>query len=243
MNSFERFGIEHLSPSSLELWRAQGGVWVRRYLFNQKEDSPAFWRGNAVETGLKIYLQTGDIERAVIAALASFRQSAMGEIAEGIEAEGSLVEPMVRQLQHWTPPSSLNATQVRVEVWLPKIAVPVIGFVDFAFEEEDDDLKTTKKLPSAATASHVRQVSLYRAARKRRGGLLYVTDKKHAHYPVTDDQMAQSIEELTAVALSLSNFLARMDTREDAARSLPVDWEHYRAPKVKVPLEELLTAG
>jgi hypothetical protein len=53
MNAFERHGIDHLSASSLNLWRASPGLWCARYLADLKEDGNlAMWRGTAVEAGI-----------------------------------------------------------------------------------------------------------------------------------------------------------------------------------------------
>ena len=89
----------------------------------------------------------------------------------------------------------------------------------------------------------MRQVSLYRAARGRAGGLLYVSAKRSAYYDVDDEAMEIALETLRADALSLNNFLSRMETKDDVLKSLPVDWDNYRAPKTKVPLKDILLAG
>jgi hypothetical protein len=116
--------------------------------------------------------------------------------------------------------------------------------LDFAFDSGIDvDLKYTKAIPSSPRADHVRQVALYRAARGRAGGVLYASPKKHAYYEIDDQAMEIGIEELRAAALSLQNFLARMETKEDILKSLPVDWSDYRAPKTRVSLSEVLLAG
>ena len=53
MNSFGRFGISHLSASSLNLWRASPGIFALRYLAKIKDSgNAAMWRGSAVENGL-----------------------------------------------------------------------------------------------------------------------------------------------------------------------------------------------
>ena len=137
----------------------------------------------------------------------------------------------------------LNAVQLRVEHWLEDIPIPVVGYLDFAFEGIDIDLKTTKACPAAPRPDHVRQVALYRAARGRAGGILYVTGKKYAYFDVDDDMVERGLSDLQADALSLSNFLARCDSKQDALKSLPVDWDNWAAPKTKVPLSEILMAG
>jgi hypothetical protein len=242
-NSFERFGIGHLSPSSLNLWRASPGVWALRYIGKIKDEGKAaMWRGSAVEVGLAALLHGENLPYAVHAAHMSFDLNATGNNNDE-EIEHALIEPMLAQCAKWKWPSSLNATQLKVEHWFDPVPIPVIGYLDFAFDGIDIDLKTTKACPSTPRADNVRQVALYRAARGRAGGLLYVTDKRHAYYEVTDEMMDEALLEMSAAALSLNNFLSRMDTREDVLRSLPVDYEYFAAPKTKVPLADILTAG
>jgi hypothetical protein len=128
-------------------------------------------------------------------------------------------------------PGPLNASQLKVEHWIhDAVSVPVIGYLDFGFDGIDIDLKTTKAMPSAARPDHVRQVSLYRVARNRRGALLYVTPKKFAQYEVDDAAMNSALAGLRADALSLSRFLASHADAESAVRSLPMDTEHYAYP-------------
>ena len=52
-----------------------------------------------------------------------------------------------------------------------------------------------------------------------------------------------ALEEMRAAALSLQNFLARCESREDVLKSLPVDWSNWQAPKTRVSLSEVLLAG
>lgn len=242
MNSFERFEIKHLSVSSLNLWRASPGVWALRYIARLKDDgNAAMWRGSAVENGLAAHLRGHDNPCSI--AHDAFDLNCQGEIADEITAERGLIEPMLDVCKLWKPPAELNATQLRVEYFLDHIPIPLIGYLDFAFQDIDVDLKTTKACPSVPRPDHVRQVSLYRAARGRNGGLLYVTAKKYAYYDVDDDAMERGLNDLQCDALSLYNFLSRCDSKQDALKSLPVDWESFYAPKTKVPLSEILLAG
>jgi len=243
-HSFQRFGLEHLSPSSLNLWTASPGLWALRYVGKIKDTgSAAMWRGSAVETGMRALLHGLTTDDASMNAHLSFDMNAAGEVSDEIDAERNLIQPMLDQCQNWQKPSEINATQLRIEHFFDPVPIPVIGYLDFAFEGVDIDLKSTKALPSKPRAEHVRQVSLYRAARGRAGGILYVTPKKHAYYEIDDESMEIALEELRAAALSLNNFLARCESREDVLRSLPVDWDHWQAPKTRVPLAEILLAG
>ena len=205
------------------------------------------WRGTAVEAGLTTLLRGRSIETAIEAARQSFDLNTPENATyDEIAPERDLIAPMLKQCAKWQPPSELNATQLRIEYWIDPIPVPIEGRLDFAFDGIDIDLKTTKKCPKHETGpepSHVGQVSIYRAARGRAGGLLYVSHANHTYFEVTDEMMDEALEDMRAAALSLNNFLARMDTKEDVLRSLPVDYGHFQAPKTKVNFEDLLSAG
>lgn len=245
MNSFQRFGVDHLSASSLNLWRSSPGIWALRYIGKVKDDgNAAMWRGSAVENGFAAILRGASIEDGCKVALTAFDLNCQGVLSDEIDGERNVIEPMLKQCKLWSAPSELSATQLRIEYWFDPVPIPVIGYLDLAFEcGTDVDLKTTGACPSAPRADHVRQVSLYRAARGRQGGLLYVTSKKHAYYQIDDDTMERALEDMRSDALSLNNFLARCDSKQDALRSLPIDYDNFRAPKTKVSLEHLLLAG
>lgn len=246
MNSFQRFQISHLSPSALNLWVSAPGLYALRYIAKIKDSgSPAMWRGTAVENGLAALLRGAKIDVATSVAHQSFDLNSQNysEIDGDMTAERELIVPMLATCSSWQAPSDLNATQIKVEYFFDPVPVPVIGYVDLAFEGRDIDLKTTKAIPSTPRPDHARQVSLYRAARNRAGGLLYVSGKRHLYHEVTDDMMNNSLADLEAAALSLQNFLARCEGKEDVLRSLPVDYGHYAAPKTKIPLAEILLAG
>ncbi len=184
------------------------------------------------------------LEKALDVAYATFDLNARERKADlnlgDITPEADLIEPMLEQCAKWKPPGPLNATQLKIEYYFDPVPIPVIGYLDLAFESVDIDLKTTKACPSKPRPDNVRQVALYRAARNKAGGLLYVTDKRHSYFDVDDATMNEAIAELHADALSLNNFLARCETKDDALKSLPVDWSHFQAPKVKIPLNTLL---
>ena len=243
MNVFDKHGIQHLSPSSLACWRESPGVWSLKYLAGVKDEGgAAAWRGSAVENGLAAMLRGGaTLADATAVALQAYEQNAQGEIADDINAEREMIAPMLAELSKWQPPSNLNAAQIRVEHFMPDIPVPVIGYVDFAFDGIDIDLKTTKACPSTPRPNHVRQVSFYRAARNRKGALLYVTGKKRAYFEIDDAAAERAMNELRADALSLMGFLARVDSPLDAVHILPMNLDDFRfSDKAKTALEELL---
>lgn len=240
---FKRHGIEHLSPSALNCWRAAPGVWALRYLGKLKDDgNAAMWRGTAVENGMAAILRGADMPTGLSAALQSFDLNAQGEIAEEISEERELIAPMLKQCLLWQAPSPLNASQLKVEHWFEDVPIPVVGYLDFAFEGIDVDLKTTKACPSSPRSDHVRQVALYRVARKRAGGILYVTGKRQQYFDVDSHSMEAALNDLHADALSLMSFLSRVDSAREAIQSLPMDRSHFMFPTKPIPLD-LLMAG
>jgi hypothetical protein len=228
---FKRHGIEHLSPSALNTWRASPGIWALRYLGKIRDDgNAAMWRGSAVENGLAAIFRGTKLEEATDIAHQAFDLNAQGEIAEDISAERELIAPMLKQCLLWMPPSPLNAAQLKVEHWVEGLPIPIVGYLDFAFEGIDVDLKTTKACPSTPRSDHIRQVALYRAARNRRGGVLYVTGKRSQYFEIDNQLMDNALYELKADALSLMSFLARFDTAREVIQSLPMDRSHFMFP-------------
>lgn len=235
MTPFDAHRIDHLSASSLNLWMANPREWAVRYLAKQEaeEPDPALWRGSAVEAGLACWLRGGSIEQAQAAAGDSFELNALGDLSDEAEAERALVSLMLDRACRWTAPGDLAASQLRIEHWFDDVPVPLVGFLDFAFAAEIDiDLKTTRACPSQPRGNHVRQVALYRAARGRRGGLLYVTAKKLGYFEIDDADAEAALDDLRAAALSLSQFLAKVADADDALACLPYNPDDFRtSPK------------
>ena len=203
------------------------GLWAMRYLCGFRDEfGPAAARGTAIEEGFLHALHGRD--NALAVALKKFEEITGGEISETIEAEAARIHPMLKQLSGWKRPGELLASQIKIECRLDGLSVPLIGYVDFSFDTKDVDLKTAKAMPSKPKPDHVRQVSIYRHARKKAGSLLYVTEKKHAEYEVDDAMRDAAIDDLTYTATSLASYLDRFDKGTDALRCLPIDRDNFR---------------
>jgi len=227
MTAFKRHGIEYLSPSSLNLWNENPRLWAVKYLYKVRDETgPAAARGLAVEAGFSQLLHGKDFATALAIAMASYDQNQQGVI----EKERGLIESMLNQCAAHIVEggaSRPDASQLKVEHWFEGVSIPVLGYLDFSFSDFDLDLKTTARLPSEPRPSHVRQVSLYRAARNKPGSILYVTDKKRALYEISDTQRDDALADLQGAALSLQRYLEFMPTAEDAVRCLPSNIDHY----------------
>lgn len=248
---FARFGIKHLSPSSLNCWRDTPGLWCLRYLQGIRDDgSPAMWRGTAVERGLEMVLR-GKPDEALPEAMRQFEALAQGEVRDDIDAEAKLIPGMVKQCAVWFDDMraasnlpDVAATQLKIETYLDGVSVPVIGFVDFTFiEGADIDLKTTKACPSKPRPDHLRQIALYRKARNRDAAVLYVTDKRSAFYCPSPSDLADALGELTDAARSLERFLSFVPDPDTAVRMMPHPTDHYAyGAAAKAKIAELVEA-
>lgn len=239
MSAFARHNIKHLSASSLNLWAEHPGLWALRYLGQVKdEDSPAVWRGKAVEDGLTALLHGRD---PLETALATFEANAQGEVSDEISEQRRAIKPMVNVLLR-APlnGNSLIGTQFKIEHWLDGVSVPFIGYIDYLFDDSLIDLKTTLRCPSAPKISHVRQVALYTAAKDKPASLLYVTDKKFALYPVSAEDSEKALDDLRGYALSLERFLSRVDSAVDALHCLPLNPDDFRVNEQTIEARKVL---
>lgn len=214
--SFSRFGIDHLSPSSLNLWLAEPAMWVLRYVHGYKDRAgPAMARGTAVEAGMQALLAGTVLDGAVTAAHVNYDLNEP-EDRDGREEERALIAPMLAQVAGavagWPLPVSYQRkVSLRYE---GGESVPIVGYVDFEMDDCVVDLKTTKALPSKPRAEHVRQVSLYALATGKAARLAYVTPKKFAVYDVAPSDIEAGWQQLRRAARALEKTLAASPSTE-----------------------------
>lgn len=232
MNAFEKHGIKHLSPSSINLWRSEPLLWCGRYLRRWRDDAgPNAWLGSAVEAGLNAWLYKRDLAMALPAAEMEWANKVQGEVSDEIDVSHARLPAMVeRAIEAFTEHPTPTSYQAKVECWLDGLPVPVHGYTDWEWPEDIVDLKTTKACPSAPRPDHVMQVATYWQARSREKAcrLVYVTEKKHATYLVEPDDMEAALKEMRLTALSLMRFLSRVHDGRDAIALLPADTTSYR---------------
>lgn len=229
-NPFEKHGITHLSPSSLNLYAANPCLWVGRYLAKWQDDfGPAAHRGSAVEGGLDVWLYERDAKMAEARAQRAFAELTQGLADEEHEAERANLAPMLSQaiiaLKDYPVPV---ARQLKVEYWANGVEVPLIGYVDYLWEDFGLDLKTTKACPSSIKADHGRQVAMYANAKDRPFKILYVTGKKFSCYDLGAEEQAAHLRDLDRQARAIRHLLAKSDNAEDAARFFAPEFSDFR---------------
>lgn len=232
-NPFARFGIDHLSASSLNTWNSSPAIWALRYALKVRDDtgSAAMWRGSAVESGLHAWLRGASMENAQLVASETFEANAQGLADDETDTQRRLAAPMLKAAANALEGNVLHplvATQLRTELWLDDVPVPIVGYVDFVFEDGSLlELKTTTRCPSTPRHDHARQLSGYMKAREcATAELLYVTDKKHARYPIEDAD--RLVADMRRDALSLMRCLRRFETGADLLDALPINPDDWR---------------
>src|SRR5690606_39685132 len=151
-NAFERHGLDHLSASSINLFVAQPAMWAMQKLMGRKSMAgPAAHRGTAIEAGVEMGLfdPAAPVEACQEAALARFNQLTALSADPAVEKERANIAPAVAialaELRQYGVPAAADETrQHRIEVQLPGVPVPFIGWLDFWFPEHGIivDLKT-----------------------------------------------------------------------------------------------------
>jgi PD-(D/E)XK nuclease superfamily len=212
MNPFERHGIGHLSPSSINLFANEPALWVCQYLMGRRFGvGCAAHRGSAAENGVQAGLldPAMAIENCQAIALQAYDSltalSADTRRAKEREAIPGIVAQAVAELRQYGP---LTGYQTKIVHRFDDVPVDVWGFLDFQFAGSGVivDLKTTLRLPSEISPQHGRQVAFYVRATNNEGRLLYATPAKLAVYRV--ENAAQSYADMNNIARRIMRFLA-----------------------------------
>lgn len=234
MSAFARHGIEHVSPSALNLWATAPALYVTERLLKMRgQVGPPAHAGTAAESGIAYGLLNPDatLEECQKRALEEFgRLTALMPPSEAkdkyVKVIPLFVERGLAELRQYGVPSSL---QQRVEHRVEGLEVPIIGFLDFLWEDKGVlvDLKTTLRMPSEIKTSHARQLSLYKACISDNldARILYTTDKKAAALQLENHR--EHLRALEKMAFSLQRFLSISDDPHELAAIVCPDYESF----------------
>ena len=226
MNGFEKHGIDHLSPSSINMYAECQGAWAARYIFNHKFSfGVAAQIGVLTEQVVQDVLLGADFAAALEAAKKEFRKKNALNTSEkdikrinDIEAMAHLA---LEELKQYGEPEFIHGLngvqQQKIEImcnggdW----SIPVIGFTDFAYPKHGIifDLKTTLRIPSVMSMAHRRQAAIYRAAKGNMGvKFLYCSPKKCSI--LEDENFDEALASFKAIAKRLEAFLRAHDKEQ-----------------------------
>jgi hypothetical protein len=232
-NPFEKHGIEHLSPSTCNLFTSSPATFVmKKCLKKTSAVGPAAYRGTAVEDGVShgLFNLDASLTDCTNVALEKFNTLAAFISGEKVDKERKAIPDMVemglRELRGYGTPSS---AQGLISLDYDGLLVPMIGYYDFEWEQHGmlTDLKTSHALPSKISQPHARQVALYRAARgdNLSARVTYITPKKHATYAL--ENAREHVEALGKIGLTIQRFLALSDDPMELASFVVPDTDSF----------------
>lgn len=255
MNPFETHNIGHLSPSSINTWINAPSLFVLEKLlgFRGKMGCAAH-RGTATETGVSAGLYDHDLTEEACTDLALAQYDKLTALTGDHKRadERAVIPGMVRQglalRSHGRPimpngESRFGAgVQHKVEITLEGVSVPVIGYLDWLYADEILDLKTTLRVPSSMSETHLRQASVYKTGHmNKRVRFFYCSEKKAEKHTLTREQYDLAMCQLTCAAQRLQRFLALSADAQELAAIVPHSSEsfYFSDPQTKAKAAEV----
>jgi len=240
-NPFERHGLGHLSASSLNLYAAEPALWALEKLLKMRHPTSAVMsRGKAAEAGIHLGLTQPflSVEACVGKALQEFDRE-MALLSDGKREDernnlAGYVENGLKELRQYGVPT---AYQDKVEVRLDDVPVPIIGFIDWRFDQHGliVDLKTSERLPGEISDPHGRQGAIYAHAHGNYGmRFAYakpVPGKKDGRstvvYELSGDERHRHMNALRQIGLRLARFLALSNDPHELCGLLVPNYESF----------------
>lgn len=216
MNNFEKHGIKNTSASSLNMWTEAPDAWCAKYLFGAKFGfSPAARAGTLAEDAVVMVLSQGVTEKeAIDKSVEAYRRATALDFSDKTRERGEMIPGMVslalKELSQYGEPEFDNGKQLKINIncKVDDWTIPVLGYLDFYFPSHGlvVDLKTSSRLPSEMSKSHLRQQAIYKASMGNCAvKFLYVTGKKSAVYE--PENTSDTLSEIKNILRRQNNFL------------------------------------
>ena len=218
-NPFTRHGIEHLSPSKINLWVNDPALFIGTYLCGMKGSyGVGAFRGTAVEFALNKKIVDTKLSNN------SIEEFLYGNFNEQCTEHGISMADTKAQKER----SALNsyyeqAYNVYENLGVPELyqhkvyysihedlPTPFLGYIDFVFKDTIRDLKTTARMPSSLSTGHQRQLAVYSKAFPNKDLWVdYVTPKQAVSYKVQN--VEKILNQVIKISLGLQKFLSISD--------------------------------
>jgi hypothetical protein len=218
-NPFAAHGINYLSPSSINTYINDMPMWIARYLFGIKSPSGASAvRGIAQEFALADKYEKGTFDFNLLdvkfMSLCSESGIDLGDIKTAKEKKllkdfGTIIDENFKY-------KNLVSYQEKVEVPIDDMPVPIMGYIDFRFNDAIVDLKTTTRMPSKPTEAQKRQMALYSMAYPKNSvDLFFASPREHKKFTLKN--LSAYKKQLVKVALSIQKFLSISNDKHELA--------------------------
>ncbi len=176
--------IDHLSYSSILTYQLCPESWRRRYILKEKTPTAlSLFFGSAVHNTIEAYLKRGgdlrELWRENYAAQLQFESMEIEfgtETPESLAAEGEriLTDPVVttfiEDIRRNYDPSREHSIERRVELHVPGVPIPIIGYIDIITKDGvPGDFKTASRMWAVDKAAQEMQPLVYLAALNQLG--------------------------------------------------------------------------
>tara|TARA_B100000161_G_scaffold229411_1_gene176366 strand:- start:4064 stop:4867 length:804 start_codon:yes stop_codon:yes gene_type:complete len=230
-NPFEKYGVEYLSPSSINKFRKDPAKWLVNIAgYKDALYSPAISFGIAVEKGITVGCMTSaPIYECVNHALREydtiyekmvddeFTDYDFDKCREKQMQLGSVLEKIIPLYRKFGRPVSV---QERVELFVD-LPIPIIGFIDMLYEDSVRDIKTTGIMPKLRQDYNF-QLALYSTAKSVPPFIdaVYVTKTKTELHTLPIDNVDYWFGELVSIGHKMMRLLSfSSDVKEVAHMS------------------------
>ena len=232
-NPFAIHGIHHLSHSSINTWLTDPARFIADKLFGVRDKgSASMHRGTATEFGLsqKYTDEAWEIDLEVVGT--KFEQLCQDDLIDvdderRIKEKENLKEYCNILNKHFDFQNMVDY-QKKIEITFEDLPVPLIGYIDFIFEETIIDLKTTGRMPSKPTDANKRQMALYHMAYpEHQCNVVYASPKAYQTILIDYEEIKYHQRQIKSVAFGLMKFLAISDDKEELASIIHPNYDSW----------------
>ena len=240
-NIFDNHGLKYLSPTSLNEYIANPARYIL-WLTGVRDfvGSPAMWRGTAVDQTVTKDLL--DDEEYDIPYLQRYAKSVFNKEYLQCKSEGVIIDQTklvteldrldtyvdvaIRFYRQWGKPV---ASQRRVELTIPEIDIPIIGYVDLLYDDVVRDVKTTariaKKLPDSYSPLSVYSKALDVVPLV---DYVYVNSTKAEMITMHVENVDEHFEVVRRAAINLKNLLSTSTDINEVAMQVMPNFDDWR---------------
>jgi len=237
---FARFGIEHLSATSMLQYRSDPALGVLYTVFGIREaGSPAMHRGSALDHTIGQLLDENvSLDHAGARALATTHYDDLientderyrpSDIKREREVVGKCLDECYPIVSSWEAPL---AYQHPIRLSLQGIEVPVIGCIDLRYPNAVRELKSSGKPRASITDDHAFQVATYAMAIRQEAGewpeafVDYLTPIGMTSYQLTNGK--RWVQEVVDTAAMIRTLLDGASDRDALCASIKPDYNNW----------------
>lgn len=237
---FSRFGVEHLSATSMLQFRADPALGVLYTVFKIREaGSPAMHRGSALDHTIGQMLDenvaldhegardmaTAHFDELIESADESYRPSDIKRERETVQKCLDHCYPVMRD---WQAPL---AYQHPIRLSLQGIEIPVIGFIDLRYPDAVRELKSSGKPRASIVDDHAFQVATYAMAIRQESGAWpqafvdYLTPTGMTSYQLRDGK--RWVQQVVDTAASIRALFDVAADKDELCASIKPDYSNW----------------